>query len=350
MLWPTLEHDLRAQFAQAQIYIAANAGTPQVQNWTQSPSLSVLEAPVQRLYKTYIEPYNTDELWDWRAVTHILVRMPNGGGFNNDTYMVYDPKLAGAGCEDMNATTCKSKRAKGSCRSQVVGMGPLPLSGTGADGRHYDWTYLEAERRVNQEFISINTGDIILLANVRNGYQFGEPYLSQHGTLTGVDGRVPVAFGYPAAVTEAAPDDILAPLRSYLGTANTPEPKETPAILRFFGISPSEASLSATFAMLASNFLIGLGALGAAIVLVWTSRREGFEGGARKVSWGLWAAPWILTLLFGPGYFRRQLLLAFSGVFFLMIPVWWSFIVALGLLFAPRGGRSIGHGPTSFLK
>jgi hypothetical protein len=114
------------------------------------------------------------------------------------------------------------------------------LAGMGS-GDLGDWAYPNIESRVNNDFISVNSGDIVLLANVREGFQFGEPYSSQHGTLTLKHGVVPVACGFMGTKSQAQPGDLLDPIRTFLGTPSaTPVQQmlETPSILRFFGVSP----------------------------------------------------------------------------------------------------------------
>jgi hypothetical protein len=100
-----------------------------------------------------------------------------------------------------------------------------------------DFSYVEAEKRVNDLFSSVNSGDIILLANVRHSYQFGRPYSSQHGSLTRADGIVPVAFGH---LKKSADDttDLIEDIRAVVGTSAEPASSEqmleSPAIREFF--------------------------------------------------------------------------------------------------------------------
>ena len=62
------------------------------------------------------------------------------------------------------------------------------LSFAGDDAR---WLYNHPTERL-EVHISANSGDIILLANARYGYQFGAPNRGQHGSLTYADSLVPV--------------------------------------------------------------------------------------------------------------------------------------------------------------
>ena len=71
--------------------------------------------------------------------------------------------------------------------------------------------YYMASERI-RDFISVNTGDIILLANSGYGYAFkGEK--GEHGTLSLVDGVVPVEFAYPAGDRE---DGLIKGLKAYI--------------------------------------------------------------------------------------------------------------------------------------
>jgi hypothetical protein len=101
---------------------------------------------------------------------------------------------------------------------------------------------------VNSLFKSINTGEIILLANVAAGYSFGQykeagsdipvGYRSQHGTLTNADGIVPIAFGYPGGTLSGDDDTVLTPIKQILEAVpnpGDPVPRlEAPAIRSFF--------------------------------------------------------------------------------------------------------------------
>ena len=79
---------------------------------------------------------------------------------------------------------------------------------------------------------SINSGDIVLLANVVEQFQFGDVgYRAQHGTLTIKDSLVPVAFGYPGA--SGPQDTTLSPVRQFLaGTGTLMTPSEAAALIQ----------------------------------------------------------------------------------------------------------------------
>jgi hypothetical protein len=209
------------QFAMAQIYVAENAGTLQLPNWTAPPSLSKLIPLVRRLYSQYVLPHR--DTWALRPVAAILVRdPPRGTAFGSGQYMAYAPELSDctSACTFVDHLVPLSK---------LQGIGPEPYG---------EWAYADAETRVNGQFNSVNTGEIVLLANSRFGYQFGEPYRSQHGTLTSADALVPVAFGYPAASYPSDIQNILGPIVDLFGTLPTGSPVkaiiEAPAIEEFF--------------------------------------------------------------------------------------------------------------------
>jgi hypothetical protein len=160
--------------------------------------------------------------------------------------MAYAPELTGC-----TAVVCLFE-------NQLVELNRLDSMGNDG-GSAGQWFYYDAIRRVNQQFMSINTGEILLLANtrggrfddleegVRGGFQFGEMgragkgYRSQHGGLTLADSMIPVAFGSPGATRPAAPDDLMGTLRAmlqgYAAAELVNEPIETPAIISFFDLA-----------------------------------------------------------------------------------------------------------------
>jgi hypothetical protein len=210
------------QFGMAQIYVAPNVGLRTAPDWTTLPDQSRLFIPARNLYDTYVRPYLSSG-WDNRPVAAILVRA------TGNQYKAFDPEATG--CLQPGCTFDEMLIELG----EMTGMG---ADLTSPEGKK--WLYADAERRVNQEFKSVNTGDIILLANVRHGFQFGAPYASQHGTLTFADALVPVAFGYPGGPSgPGTDDDLFAPLRTFFsdlpsGAEPIGDMLEAKAIRRFF--------------------------------------------------------------------------------------------------------------------
>jgi hypothetical protein len=174
------------------------------------------------LHARYVKPFQND--WSRRPVAAILVREPGPNGFSDGVYKAYLPELSKCqvGCTIVDA---------------LFPLNDLPPMSSAAE-----WQYWEAHRRLNLEFSSVNTGEIILLANLPAGFQFGQGYNSQHGSLTRADAVVPVAFGYPGGAQMGDKDTVLEPIRQLFGgdpPAGQPIPTldkmlEAPAIRSFF--------------------------------------------------------------------------------------------------------------------
>jgi len=183
-----------AQFGIAHVYVAGTRAG----DWTTSPSVADLEELVDSLYRTYIAPFGDD--WQTRPVADILVRKPAiAGSFVGSKYWVVPRNyVPGQGLENQLVDV-----------STLQGLG----YGPGAFNEGEMWAYDDPARRV-ADFVSPNTGDIVLLANAAGGFQFGAAYRGQHGSLTVADSRVPVAFAYPGAT---ASDTLLDKLALFLG-------------------------------------------------------------------------------------------------------------------------------------
>ena len=235
------------QFAMAQIYVAANAGVGARPDWKTPPSLERLAKPAWRIYDHYVKPSISPETgevdWAKRPIAAILVRIPGQAQpFTDGKYKVFAPERA----------ACKT--AECPFETQLFDLGTLDTIGPDA-GTSGEWAYVAPERRVNDEFGSVNTGDIVLLANIRGGpgnrlreggrggFSFGQHndkpgkgYRSQHGSLVGVDAHVPVAFGNPSAIGDPAADDLLGPIRALFSShpMGGTVPLEAPALKSFF--------------------------------------------------------------------------------------------------------------------
>jgi hypothetical protein len=122
----------------------------------------------------------------------------------------YDPDKASCGA-DQHQKCAFSTQLMPSSALEGLGIGE-PASNDVAYGA---WQYNGPEQRLS-DWISPNTGDIILLSNARFKFQFGSPYSGQHGGLTFADSIVPVAFGFPGASGNSSEDTLLAPLQEFM--------------------------------------------------------------------------------------------------------------------------------------
>jgi predicted AlkP superfamily pyrophosphatase or phosphodiesterase len=187
------------QFGIAHVYVAGTRAG----DWAKPARVADLEEIVDSLYETYIAPFGDD--WPNRPVADILVRKPGSAtSFDGSAYWVVPRNyVPGAGLEGQLVEV-----------STLQGLG----YGPGAFNEGETWAYDDAARRV-AEFVSPNTGDIVLLANGPAGFQFGGAYLAQHGSLAVADSRVPVAFGYPGGSRN---DTLLDKLTQFLGALPDP--------------------------------------------------------------------------------------------------------------------------------
>lgn len=101
------------------------------------------------------------------------------------------------------------------------------------------WGYADPVDRL-RDWISANTGDLVLIANIGAKHYFNEGELkSQHGSLTDVDGLVPVGIAYPGATDrEESKDNTLATVRAILaGIQADPieDPTEARLLAAYFG-------------------------------------------------------------------------------------------------------------------
>ena len=178
----------------------------------------VIEPLVRSIYTNYslLRP------WSTRPVADILVRVPGpAGDFQGSVYKVVPRTL------DLGQPL----------EAQLLGLDTLVGQGIGEDGSFEgsdsNWLYADPVARL-ENYISANTGDILVLANVRHGYQFGGGYKGNHGSLTKADAQVPIAFGYPGST--GPNDTTFKPLANYLAT-----PGATEALaMRVFLLGPGQ--------------------------------------------------------------------------------------------------------------
>lgn len=201
------------QFGIANIYVAGNTSVAGAEpDWIHPASLDDLQPIVNSLWDTYM-PKNKDN-WGARPIADILVRVPGpDGGFTGSRYKVvprdyHHGTARDCGTDQNQACTLGAQLAEA---STLEGLG----IGADFDEATNDWRYAAPAERL-ADAISANSGDIILLANGRWNYQFGEPDRAQHGSLTFKDAQVPMAFGFPTATGDPKKDDMLAPILDFL--------------------------------------------------------------------------------------------------------------------------------------
>jgi predicted AlkP superfamily pyrophosphatase or phosphodiesterase len=216
------------QFGLANVYVAAGRRTDGRADWTRPPDAQQLEPLVNSLFEQYVRGRE----WDSRPMADIFVRSP-GPTFTGSTYLAvprnYDPnKMCG--------------EARCGLFGQLVAPDQDHLGqgiGDNFDGNDANWSYIAPAERLARS-ISANSGDIVLMANGRYGYQFGAAYKAQHGSLTLMDARVPIAFGFGAATGGPNEDTILQPVVRFLQsfTDDYEHLAEAEAIRKFLLPSP----------------------------------------------------------------------------------------------------------------
>jgi hypothetical protein len=214
------------QFGLANVYVAGNLSSSTEPDWKKAPSLSDLEPLVNQLFDAYVKTKP-------RIVAKMLVRVPGSagpsGGFDGSTYWVVPDTY----------------RHDNSCQGRCTLANQLQradtLSSQSLDGKP-GWEFSEPDRRL-KESISVNSGDIVLLANLTEGFQFGAGLKAQHGSLTSRDALVPVAFAYPRASGTPDQDDTIKSLLQLFGgsSARLTAPSEALGLRTFF-LTPAPSS------------------------------------------------------------------------------------------------------------
>jgi hypothetical protein len=227
----------------AHVYVASQAAGGALA-WLNPASLERLAPLVSRIHQATHTATNG-------PVAGILVRTPaEDGQFASSEYRVvpadYVPPTCGADGRQPCASTCGPDRdAPCTLEAQLLGLSSLDTeaSGAGASGFHP----VDAERRI-AEWVSENTGDIVLLANMKEGFYFDRAGLvSTHGSLTSLDSLTPLALAYPGATSELeSEDDVLQSARAFLETQTGPlaAPAHAPIVRRALesalGLTPCE--------------------------------------------------------------------------------------------------------------
>jgi hypothetical protein len=214
------------QGGMAHVYVAGDIKSRFDYDWTKPPSLTDTEPIVNSIFLSYV-----DRPWPERPVADILVRVSSSpDSFEGSRYKLvprnYDP----------DRSNCGDGTERCGLEEQLVEIDELENLGIG-ENPPLRWTYNDPKRRI-EEWISVNTGDIILLVNGRDGFHFSARGLNgQHGSLTFADSLVPVAFGYPGATSNASQDNTMATIRDFLDSFDV-EPiqaiVEAQALEKFF--------------------------------------------------------------------------------------------------------------------
>jgi len=181
---------------------------------------------VDSIYGHYIGFGIGPELpWDTRPIADILVRVPGPSGFLGSRYKVV-PRNYKPGYLMCGNTPCTLEAQLQEIGCQQPSDACLERKRYG-DGTDAEWMYAMPSERL-ASLNSPNSGDIIILANLKNQYHFdfGGGIPGDHGSLTYADAIVPVAFGFPGGT---AVPNMLDPITSYLeGLSRAPFDTGTP--------------------------------------------------------------------------------------------------------------------------
>ncbi|MFQ5799882.1 MAG: alkaline phosphatase family protein, partial [Bacteroidota bacterium] len=204
----------------ANVYVAGDITSPSNYDWTRPPSVQDLEAIVDNIFDWYM----SGKFAPLRPVSDMLVRVPletDPDSFDQSFYMAvprdYDPNRSDCGA---------SGTERCGLTGQLVTLEDYFSMHTGiGDDAVFPWTFNKPVERIT-DWISTNTGDIVLFANAQEGFQFYHKGLrGQHGSLTLADSLVPVTFGYPGSTS-----------------GDTDKDNTLQAISQFFEILPSEGT------------------------------------------------------------------------------------------------------------
>jgi hypothetical protein len=227
----------------AHVYVAKSpAGGAQA--WTAPPSLERLTPLVNK-----IRAMTT--IWSPAVITDVLVRVPGPTGeFAGSQYRVvprnYVPPVCTGGSCQPTAWNCGVGRNQAcTLEAQLLDLSKMTEAPFTSGDRDFD--YADPDRRV-PEWASENTGDIVLLANMKDKFFFDKGALaSNHGSLTYADAKTPLAFSFPGATSQLSTEDtVLTSVRRFLLEETTPPdgpaqaPVERRAMESALGLVPCE--------------------------------------------------------------------------------------------------------------
>jgi hypothetical protein len=192
-----------------------------------------------------------------RAINDVLVRMPGPigeqegqNGYNQSEYRVLSREYMPPTCGPNHDQTCN---VCGTAKTSpcVLENELLPLDKMEAEpfapASNDAFKYANPAGRV-ADWISENSGDIILLPNMEQEYFFDKDALwSTHGSLFEADARVPLGFSYPGATSPLRTEDnVLDGVREFLRNEQPKDgldmPIERRAMESALGLEPCKNS------------------------------------------------------------------------------------------------------------
>ena len=230
------------------VYVAGDIVDSFTYDWTKPPSLDDLELIVNQIAFSYMFTPDGGP----SPIADVMVRVPSSefpDDFDKSFYTMlrrdYHPARVDCGSGGLGTG------------DELCGLLPQLMTledyftahpGMG-DGAEFPFTFNNPVNRI-RDWISTNSGDIVVFGNARQGYQFAnKPYKGQHGSLTYADSLVPIAFGYPGATGDATQDTTLQLLRDFVAqlvtqtsvSVDSGEPviqaiAEAEALRAFFGL------------------------------------------------------------------------------------------------------------------
>ena len=224
----------------AHVFVAKDPGGGS-QAWVAPPSLERLTPLVNNIRAM-------TEAWSPATITDVLVRVPGPNGeFAGSEYRVVPrnylpPACKGGPCEPTASTCGESRDQACTLEAQLLDLSRMKEAPFTSGDAAFD--YVDPAPRV-AEWASENTGDIVLLANMKEKFFFDKGALaSNHGSLTSADAQTPLAFSYPGATSDLeALDTVLDPVRTFLETApaagpSARAPVERRAMEAALGLTP----------------------------------------------------------------------------------------------------------------